>query len=80
MADGSYVINPNTGRPVKVGGRAWLKLVKEGAIESSAQYEDPSELYEYEEDATPDQVEETRRSINEKLPKGSHAVRGRGQA
>jgi hypothetical protein len=83
MADGSYVINPNSGRPVKVGGRAWLKLVKEGVIEnansSGTPYEDPAELYEYEEDATPDQVEETRKMINQKLPKGTHAVRGRGR-
>ena len=39
---GDIIINPNTSRPIKVGGRSWLKLVKEGVLEG--RYSDPNEI------------------------------------
>jgi hypothetical protein len=71
---GDIVINPNTQRPVKVGSRTWLNLVKKGVFEGT--YEDPNELYSIQ---SGDEIEEKLTEINQKLPKGKHAVRGRGK-
>jgi hypothetical protein len=34
---GDTIINPRTGRPVKVGGKSWLKMVSEGLVEGHYQ-------------------------------------------
>jgi hypothetical protein len=76
---GDIIINPNTQRPVKVGSRTWLGLVKQGLV--SGHYRDPKEL-----DTVPDEyheddqyVEQKIETINKTLPRGRHAVRGRGR-
>lgn len=66
------IINPTTQRPIRVGGRSWLKLVKEGVL--SGHYQDPKNLGEIGENPE-QQIEE----INKTLPKGKQAVRGRGR-
>lgn len=68
---GDIVINPNTQRPIRVGGRSWLKLVKEGLI--SGHYKDPRKLARIGDNPNK-QIEE----INKTLPRGVQAVRGRG--
>ena len=68
------IINPKTSRPVKVGSRVWLKLVKEGLVEG--QYADPNELYEIKED---DDEDEVISNLNKQLPITQQAVRGRGK-
>lgn len=73
LAKGDIIINPNTQRPVKVGSRTWLKLVKQGVVEGS--YTDPKilkESYELED------VETTKKQLNSTLPAGKQAVKGRG--
>lgn len=70
---GEYVINPNSGRPVKVGSRIWTKLVKDGIIENT--YIDDNEIEELPEEDVDEKIQE----INQKLPRGTHAVRGRGK-
>lgn len=71
---GDIIINPKTNRPIKVGGRSWLKLVKEGVIEG--RYTDPKELAPIQEDGN---IDEQIRRANENLPRGVQAVRGRGR-
>lgn len=71
---GQIIINPKTQRPVKVGSRTWLKLVKEGICEGV--YDDPNELYTYEEN---EDIEEKRQELNKKLPLNKQAVKGRGK-
>ena len=71
---GSIIINPTTSRPVKVGSRTWLKLVKEGLVEGL--YTDPNELYNVQEG---DNVEEKIEMINKELPLNQQSVRGRGK-
>ena len=66
------IINPTTQRPVRVGGRAWLKLVKDGLV--SGHYSDPKNL-----ETIGDDPEEQIKELNKKLPKGVQAVRGRGK-
>ena len=71
---GDLVINPNTQRPIKVGGRIWNKLVKEGIMDGD--YIDDNELTTYNED---DDEKELIKEFNNKLPPNIQAVRGRGK-
>ena len=71
---GDIIINPKTQRPVKVGSRTWLKLVKDGLV--AGHYADPNEIYEVKEG---DNEEELIQQFNEKLPPTQQAVRGRGK-
>ena len=72
---GDIIINPNTQRPVRVGGRTWLGLVKKGLIEG--RYTDPKELSRIPEQ--PQEVEQEIQRVNKTLPRGQQAVRGRGK-
>ena len=79
LKKGDIIINPNTSRPVKVGSRTWLGLVKKGLV--SGHYTDPRELAtvpdEYHDD---DQyVENKIKEINKTLPRNTQGVRGRGK-
>ena len=78
MTKEGYVINPKTSRPVKVGGRSWIKLVKDGLIEGtySVNDDDDNVLCDYKDD---DDVEELRNQFNEKLGEGVEVARGRGR-
>ncbi len=73
---GQYITNPKTNRPVKVGGRMWDKLVNEGIV---GDYVDPNELATIEEDSEEEAVEKKINELNETLPIGVQAVRGRGK-
>lgn len=69
------IINPKTQRPVKVGSRTWLGLVREGLTESN--YQDPMELYKT--DDPGENLDEKIKEINQTLPIDQQAVRGRGK-
>ena len=71
---GSLIVNPRTGRGVKVGGKTWRRLVKDGLIENN--YRDPKELYEIKKD---DDVEQKKEELDKVLPRGTHSARGRGK-
>jgi hypothetical protein len=71
---GTIIINPKTQRPVRVGSRTWLKLVKEGLIQGH--YSDPNEIYDVKEG---DNEEELINQFNQTLPPTQQAVRGRGK-
>jgi hypothetical protein len=71
---GDIIINPKTSRPVKIGSRTWLKLVKEGLVEGL--YTDPNELYNVQEG---DNIEEKIEELNKELPINEQSVRGRGR-
>ncbi len=45
---GDYIKNPKTGRAVKVGGRVYMTLIRDGLIEGK--YEDDNEVYELKEE------------------------------
>ncbi len=68
------IINPKTQRPIRVGSRVWLNLVKEGLVDGH--YQDPNELYEIKEG---DNVEEKIKEIDRDLPITVQSVRGRGK-
>ena len=71
---GDIVINPKTSRPVRVGSRVWLTLVREGLIDGH--YSDPKELYTVQEQ---DDCDEKISELNQQLPINQQAVRGRGK-
>lgn len=73
----NLVVNPQTGRPVKVGSRTWIKLVNDGLIESD--YNDPNELYEIQDVDEKDDINKMKRELNEGLGPSSQAVLGRGK-
>ena len=72
---GDIIINPQTQRPVKVGSRTWLKLVKQGIVEG--QYKDP--VVQYELDNNDGNIDELKTQLNSKLSKNKHVVKGRGK-
>jgi len=74
MSD-EFVKNPETGRPVKVGGRIWHRLLKKGLIKNT-DYKDPNILATIEED---ENVKVKRFEINQSLPPEIEAVTGRGK-
>lgn len=69
----SYCNNPKTGRLIIVGGKLWLKLVKEGLIKG--EYTDSTVLCSIE----PGDVRAQILAVNKTLPLGEFAVIGRGK-
>lgn len=72
-AKGDVMINPNTQKPIKIGGPTWRKLVREGIV--APYYSDPKEIG----DIPDGDVENAIDEANKKLPFGKQAVRGRGR-
>jgi hypothetical protein len=77
MTKAGYVINPKTNRPVKIGGRSWMKAIKDGFITAGCSTpDDDNVLYDIQED---DNIEELRHEFNEKLGDNIEVARGRGR-
>jgi hypothetical protein len=71
---GDFIVNPSTSRPIRVGSRTWLGLVKQGLV--SGHYRDPKELAVIEDG---EDVEQKINEINKTLPRNTQGVRGRGK-
>ena len=74
---GDLIINPNTSRPIRIGSRTWINLVKKGVLNSN--FYDNNVIEEQYEEIPEEQLELKIKQINEKLPIGTQAVRGRGK-
>lgn len=80
------VLNPKTNRPIVVGGRVYMKLLREGLIENS-NFKDDNILYEvvqegiseHHQDIEANDVSDVSDVSVQKLPEHQHAVRGRGK-
>lgn len=70
---GDIMINPLTQRPVRIGSKTWVNLVKKGLVEG---VKDDNILFE---ELPEDQMGEKIKELNQKLPQGTQAVRGRGK-
>ena len=76
-----FVVNPNTNRQIRKGGKAWLKLVKNGVLERDG-YLPPNCAYklkeaEYEnEEAQMEKLQEEKQRMidNDEVPDGVHPV------
>ena len=73
---GDIVISPKTGRPIKVGSRIWLNLVKDGII--SGEYSDDNVMGEYSQEESKQQIQKRIKDLNKKQNMGTHVVKGRG--
>lgn len=73
---GDYIRNPITNRPVKIGGRTWTKLVKDGTLEDVM---DEKVIYKMEDADNDDTLKGMIEKFNATLPPDQHAVRGRGR-
>ena len=84
----SFVMNPETGRMIKVGGRVYSKLMKDRIINSAGDYaRDENILYDiipHKEEALSDSeledlIESKKEELDEELPDSEQAVKGRGK-
>lgn len=73
---GDIVMNPKTQRPIKVGSRIWLKLVKDGIL--NGDYTDPNVVCELNPHEAKEEIQQRIKTLNKKQPAGTHLVRGRG--
>lgn len=73
---GDIVMNPRTQRPIKVGSRIWLKLVKDGVL--NGDYTDPNVVCEIDPHEAKEEIQQRIKTLNKKQPAGTHLVRGRG--
>lgn len=67
-----YIINPKTGRAIKLGGKTWIKVVNEGLLPDD--FDDPNIIC----DMPDSDAEEKIAGLNENLVNYS-AVAGRGK-
>ena len=74
---GDIIINPKTSSPIRIGSRTWINLVKKGVLNSN--FYDNNIIEEQYEEIPEEQLELKIKQINEKLPIGTQAVRGRGK-
>ena len=74
---GDYIINPSTGRTVKVGSKVWIKLVKSNIV--SGDYVDEHVIDDIEDDCSQGELDEKLTQIKSQLPMGITAARGRGK-
>jgi hypothetical protein len=70
---GQIIINPLTQRPVRVGSKTWIQLVKRNLVNDIV---DDNILFR---ELPEDEMEEKIKELNQKLPQGTQAVRGRGK-
>ena len=77
LKKGDLIINPDTQRPVRVGSRTWINLVKKGVFQNN--FSDNNVLEEKYEEMPEEEFEEKIKQINEKIPSGTQAVQGRGK-
>ena len=73
---GEIMINPVTKRPIKVGSRAWLKLVKDGILHG--EYVDDHVIGEFNADDETHKLQERIKALNKNQEPGVHVVKGRG--
>tara|TARA_R110000850_G_scaffold248515_2_gene373443 strand:- start:163 stop:666 length:504 start_codon:yes stop_codon:yes gene_type:complete len=81
--ESEFVINPKTGRPVKVGNRTYRKLVNEGLVEVVK----PNPKYDKKivnqiddmNDYTEEELETKIEYMNEEIPDNLQIVKGRGK-
>lgn len=70
-----YIISPVTNKSIKVGGKAYKKLMKDGVINGTIMYDDEKILYKINID---DLIEMKKAQLDDELPEEFHAVKGRG--
>ena len=75
--DTPFVINPITNRSVRVGGKVYNNLVRQGYFKD--EYVDDKILEEFEETENMKLMKDKIEELDDRLPVDLHAVRGRGR-
>ena len=78
MSQDNIIINPLTQRPIKIGGRVYIGLVKDGVISCSNDLLQ-NELTTYSSDSDIDLQEVIKKCNDNILHDSIHAVKGRGK-
>ncbi len=77
LKKGSYITNPETKRPIIVGGRIYMKLLKKGIFgQDGEKIEDDHILCEYDESSD---IQKKKNELTRDLPSNMQAVKGRGR-
>jgi hypothetical protein len=74
---GDYIINPSSGRTVKVGSKVWIKLVRANIV--SGECVDEHVIDDIEDNCSQGELDEKLTQIKSQLPSGITATRGRGK-
>ena len=74
---GDYIINPSTGRTVKVGSKVWIKLVRANIV--SGDCVDENVIGDIEDDCSQGELDKKLTQIKAQLPAGLTAAIGRGK-
>lgn len=77
----SYITNPETGKPIKVGGRTYIKLIKKNLItykKTTDTLYDITENEEYESDNMDDFIQSKKEELDSELDQNTQTVKGRG--
>ena len=75
MSEKQFIISPITNKSIRIGGKAYKKLMKDGVIDGKIMYDDDKILYKIN---IEDLIEMKKIQLNKELPKECHAVKGRG--
>lgn len=81
MLSDEYVINPETGKPIKRNTRAYNNLVKKGIIPDDSVEKNPKVLYKIKPSDEEDDIQQVKNQINETpemLENDEQCVKGRG--
>lgn len=78
MSVEQHIINPNTNKPVKIGGRVYLNLIRDGILKNQ-NYKDPKILYDIDEKDNEQDIIIKKKKIKEKLNINEDIVKGRGK-
>ena len=65
MLSSEYVINPETGKPIKKNTRAYNNLVKKGIIPDDSVEKNPKVLYKLKPTDEEEHIEQVKKEINE---------------
>jgi len=78
MSFDQHIINPRTNKPVKIGGRVYMNLIRDGILKNQ-NYKDPKILYDIDEKDEEQDIIIKKKKIKEKLNINEDVVKGRGK-
>lgn len=80
-----YVINPHTGKPIKINSRAYKQLVNDGLLEEETpaimpQNKNKKVMYKIQPEETEEDIEKVKQKFDEELEEDDYqVVKGRGK-
>lgn len=78
LQKGDLIVNPKTGRVIRIGSRTYLKLVKEGTL-ANVSYRDSNIMKSVPPETSGHMVEKMKKELDRELPPDTQVVKGRGK-